>query len=133
MFKKVLNIISTVVLIVLIIIVIFVFYAKATGNVPEILGYQIYRVSSGSMSPTLEIGDVILSHRVDPSQICKGDIITYLGTQGDMEDKLITHEVVDEPEIENGSYIFHTKGKAKGALLDPPVNESQVRAGLSVG
>ena len=130
MFKKVFNIISTIVLIVLIIVVIFIFYTRATGNVPELFGYQIYRVSSGSMAPKLQIGDVILSHKVDPADIHTGDIITYMGTEGDYKDKLITHEVVSEPKYENGHYVIHTQGIVQGAQQDPPISEEQVKGRL---
>ena len=59
---KVFSIISTIVLIVLIIIVVVIFVTRATGGVPEMFGYQIFRVQTGSMAPTAEeVGDVILS------------------------------------------------------------------------
>ena len=127
MVKKILNIISTIVLVVLIIIVIYVFYVRATGNVPEIFGFQVYRVQSGSMSPTLEIGDVILSRKVEPSDIHKGDIITYKGEEGELRGKLITHEVILEPQrSENGEWKIQTQGVASGALPDPPISSSAV-------
>ena len=130
MFKKIFNIISTIILIVLIIIVIFIFYTRATGNVPEIFGYHVYRVSSGSMAPALQIGDVILSHKVDPADIHTGDIITYMGTEGDYEDKLITHEVISEPTYENGHYVIHTQGILQGSSPDPPITDEQVKGRL---
>ena len=127
MVRKIVNIISTVLLIVLIILVIFIFYTRATGGVPELFGYQIYRVQTGSMSPTLEIGDVILSRRIEPSDIHKGDIITYRGTEGEMKDKLITHEVISEPVLgSGGDYTIHTQGTVKGALPDPAIDGDQV-------
>ncbi len=125
--KKVLNVIATIFLVVLILIVIFVFMARVSGDTPNVFGYQVFRVSSGSMEPTLKIGDVILVKRTEPSLVKNGDIITYRGTEGDFRDKIITHKVVEEPVInEYGEYVFQTCGIAKDAILDPKINGNQI-------
>lgn len=127
MVRKILNIAGTVILVLLIIIVVLVFYARMSGNVPDVFGYQIFRVSSGSMSPTLEIGDVILSHKVSGADIHEGDIITYNGLQGEFAGKLITHQVTEEPQLlENGAYEIQTQGSAEGTIPDPKITDSQV-------
>lgn len=125
--KKVLNVIATLFLILLVIIVIFVFVSRVSGEAPNVFGYQIFRVSSGSMTPTLEIGDVILVKRTPPEDIKNGDIITYKGTEGDFRDKIITHMVIEEPaKNENGEFIFQTSGIVTGAIPDPPIKGYQV-------
>ena len=127
MVRKVLNIIGTVILIILIIIVVVVFYARATNHVPELFGFQLFRVSSGSMSPNLEIGDVILSHRVPISDIHEGDIITYTGETGDLKGKLITHMVIKEPSLaSDGGYVLQTQGTAEGTVPDEPIKDDQI-------
>ena len=40
---------------------------------------------------------------------------------------MITHRVVEDPELNNGTYYFQTKGDAEGATLDPVVNDEQVQ------
>lgn len=128
MARKSFNIISTIILVVLIIIVIAVFYIRITGGVPEIFGYQVYRVSSGSMSPVLEVGDVILSHKVDADDIHVGDIVTYLGDEGEYRDMLITHSVITAPhKAADGDLILGTQGVAEGATPDPEISISQVK------
>ncbi len=127
MVKKIINIISTVLLIVLIIIVIAVFLTRASGGVPELFGYQVYRISSGSMSPVLEVGDVILSHKVDADEIKVGDIITYLGDEGNYDGMLITHSVITAPHSSGGDTVLSTQGVAEGAIPDPEISFSQVK------
>lgn len=127
MIKKVLNIISTIVLVFLIIVVVFVFISRATNHVPTIFGYSIFRVSSDSMEPELMVGDVILVKTANPEEIHQGDVITYLGKSGDLKDKMITHKVINEPYEKFGEYYYQTQGIKDGALLDPEISYNQIK------
>jgi len=75
-------------------------------------------VSSGSMRPTLEVGDLIIVKRIPPSQLnaapMNGDIIVYKEPDGD----LVVHRLVNKTKID-GKYILTTKGDANPAS-DPP-------------
>ncbi len=126
MAKKILNILSTLLLIVLVAIVVFVFITRLSGESPSIFGYHIFRVSSGSMEPTLMVGDVIVVRACDPDEIQKGDIITYKSVEGDMKGSEITHLVVEEPYEEDGVWHYQTKGIAEGVALDRPITYDQV-------
>lgn len=127
MFRKVINILSTILLIFLILLVIFLFIMRITGNSPSIFGYHVFRVSSGSMEPVLLKGDVILVKTVRADEIDKNDIITYKSREGQMEGEMITHRVVTEPKVVDGTYYFQTQGDAEGASLDPIVSFEQVQ------
>ena len=124
--RKIINIISTVILIALIALVIFLFVVRLSGNSPSIFGYHVLRVSSGSMEPTLMKGDVILVKKTPPNEIRNGDIVTYKSREGVMEGQLITHRVVAEPDVKNGTYYFQTQGDVAGAALDPVINDEQL-------
>lgn len=126
MAKKIINVISTIILILLICIVILVFNARISGEVPSAFGYQVYRVSSGSMEPQLMIGDVIIVKETDLENIHKGDIVTYRGSTGEMAGRPITHMVTEEPVCTNGEYVFQTQGVAEGTIPDPPVYGDQI-------
>ncbi len=69
-------------------------------------------VGSGSMSPTLEVGDIIIVGGVKPEEIKVGDIIVF-----DEPTKGITtvHRVVDIQPLSNGTLTFKTKGDANTA------------------
>lgn len=124
--RKILNIISTVLLIAIIAVVIFVFIARITGNVPSIFGFTVFRVQTDSMSPTLEIGDVIIDRKVPAEEIKKGDIITYDCLTGEMAGHTITHRVITEPEQRDGIYYFQTQGDKTGAIPDEVIRYDQI-------
>lgn len=127
MFKKIMNILTTVVLVILVVAVLFFFGTRLMGKTPSIFGNYVFRVSSESMEPTLKVGDVILVHSVKAEDIHKGDIITYTAQVGEMRGREITHRVVLEPVVTDGSYHYQTQGDAPGAPLDPEISYSQVR------
>lgn len=121
MAKKIFNIITTVILIVLIALVAMMFFARFSGKSPSVFGLQFYRVATGSMEPTLMVGDVILVKEVPAEDIVKGDIVTYRAVSGEMAGQKITHRVVTDPEIKDGKYTYQTQGDASGAPLDPKI------------
>lgn len=73
-------------------------------------GDAAYIVTSGSMSPTIEPGDVIVTTDVSPEEIESGDIVTvHDGSGGDTG--YVTHRVVDVVE-EDGDRYFQLRGDA---------------------
>lgn len=73
-------------------------------------GDATYIVTSDSMSPTIESGDVIITAATPPDEIESGDVVTF---QADSEDDggYVTHRVVDVVE-EGGERYFETQGDA---------------------
>ena len=130
MARKIINILSTVLLVALVLLVIFIFITRATGNSPSIFGYRVFRVSSGSMEPELSIGDVILVHSVKADEISEGDTITYKGKEGDFKDLMITHKVIEEPYEEGGVWYYQTQGIVSGSVKDPLITYDQIQGKL---
>ncbi len=122
---KIKNVVFAVVFVLLGIIMVLTVTTRANGGTPSIFGYSIYRVATPSMTPALEVGDVILVKECDPLKLKEGDIITYDGTEGDLKDKKITHRVVEEPRKIGDDYYLKTKGDSND-FADPEVNVSQV-------
>lgn len=116
MFRKIINIITTIVLILLIVLVIFLFVIRLNGSTPSLFGYSVFRVQTGSMEPTLKVGDVILVKDCDPEDIHLGDIITYKITEGTLAGQTITHRVAVEPEKRGDVYYYRTKGDGNTAM-----------------
>lgn len=127
MFKKILNVLTTVLLVVLVLAVLFFFISRIMGETPSLFGNYIFRVSSDSMEPTLMVGDVILVQSADAEDIEKGDIVTYKSQSGSMYGREVTHRVVTEPEIKNGTYYYQTQGDAAGAPLDKKITYDQIQ------
>lgn len=79
----------------------------------NILGYTIFEVATGSMSRTIDVGDIVLVKLTDKVQ--EDDIIVY------QEDRaIITHRLVEV----NNDYLV-TKGDAN-SNLDSPIQKEQV-------
>lgn len=109
----------------LVIMVISLVTSKIKGTQPSLFGYSVYRVSSGSMEPELEVGDVILGKSVkDPMEIKVGDVVTFKGS-GELSGMLITHQVIVAPAEEDGVIMLQTKGIAND-IPDSPINADRV-------
>ncbi len=69
---------------------------------------QWYIVTSSSMEPTLDVGDMVYVSDVDPKNIQEGDIITF---KDEDSESRITHRCVEVVKEDNELY-FRTKGDA---------------------
>lgn len=82
-----------------------------------LLGFKPSVVASSSMSPTLEIGDIVIAVPSDPSGIRVGDLVQYTR----IGDRIsITHRVVSI-ETSGNAYIITTKGDANN-IVDYPIS-----------
>lgn len=126
-FSVIKNTIAWFFLIIIAIAVVVFVVTRISGEVPSVLGYTIFRVSSGSMEPELMVGDIIVDKGVDsPDDIAVGDVISYDGA-GDLQGKIITHKVIVAPHKEsNGETMLQTQGVAN-PIADDPVEFSKVR------
>ena len=102
----------------------FVMIFKMSGKNPTLFGYQFYVIVSPSMEPELSVGDVILSKKYKGQPIETGDIITFLGREGSLEGKVVTHQVIEVEEI-NGELSITTKGLANN-IEDPSITQNDV-------
>lgn len=125
--RKIKNVLFVIVMVILVSLIVVTMVARINGGTPSVFGYAIYRVSSGSMVPFLEVGDIIISQECDPMSLKTGDIITYNGTSGQFEGLRVTHRVVKEPYLneENGRYYLVTKGD-DNPVDDTPIEVNQV-------
>ena len=105
--KTLRNIASSILLLVFLIILIHFIQLKQKGQIPNMFGYYLFSVESGSMSPTLEVGDVILSKRVsNTDDLSVGTIVTYYTTEG----QIVTHRITEILMDSHGSKTYRTKG-----------------------
>lgn len=79
----------------------------------DIFGYSFFQVKTGSMSGTIEVGDIIIVKLT--KDVKEEDIITY-----EKEQILITHRIIEK----QGESIV-TKGDANNAA-DEPITEEEV-------
>jgi len=111
--KKTLGLLSFgIIVVALLSVLVSVLMARSRGETPNLFGYQLYVVESGSMSPTLKVGAVILSVQPkDKEALSVNDIVTFKTGSG----ATVTHRIVEITEDENGQVRYRTKG-------DNPIN-----------
>ena len=92
------------------------------GKAPDIFGYTLLRVTTGSMAPTYETDTLIVVRRMDASEIQVGDVISFYSTDPVLNGALNTHRVT-AVTTEAGRIRFTTKGDGNN-IEDPyPVDE----------
>jgi signal peptidase len=73
------------------------------------VGYRFLVIESGSMVPTIAVGDLVVDREVSPQAVHRGDIVTFKDEL--IGDRLVTHRVVKM--VYDGDVIhFTTKGDA---------------------
>lgn len=81
------------------------------GQVPQVLGYSVFRVMTGSMEPEIREDSLLLVQKTPPEDIAPGDVISFFSPDPMLEGAVNTHRVV-RIEKENGRTQFITKGDA---------------------
>ncbi|MBY6037208.1 signal peptidase I [Fictibacillus nanhaiensis] len=120
---KWLNQLTTVFLtIILFALLVFVISSKLSGGEPQIMGYQIKSVHSGSMEPDIQTGSIIaIKPGGDMTRFKSGDVIIFKET-----DKLITHRVLEVKGKGNATQYI-TKGDSNdGPDIEPVLPENVV-------
>jgi signal peptidase len=80
---------------------------------PLVFGGRTFAVLSGSMEPTLHVGDLVLEKKIAATDIHVGDIVTFRSP--DDASKLITHRV-RRVVVANGTVKVVTKGDANQSV-----------------
>lgn len=81
------------------------------GQVPQVLGYSVFRVMTGSMEPEIREDSLLVVQKTPPEDIVPGDVISFFSSDPMLEGAVNTHRVV-RIEKENGRTQFITKGDA---------------------
>ncbi len=87
--------------------------------------FPILYVSSPSMTPTINIGDLVIAKNIKPSQIKEGDIIIFKTQRSTVYPYPIIHRVIKKVTIDNTLYLY-TKGD-NNLIQDPwnPISEKR--------
>lgn len=98
----------------LVVLAVAAFMVLAIG--PRVMGYQTSTMLTGSMSPGINPGDVVVAGQVPVNEVRVGDVITY---HIPIEDQRVeTHRVVEVSQGEDGLTTVRTKGDANQGI-DP--------------
>lgn len=96
----------------IVIAIVFSFMVISILSNIGLFGYKFYDVLTGSMSPTINPGSLIVVKEIDDSEIKEGDIITF---KGNSTSNITTHRVVEVIEKDK-NIKFQTKGDANDVL-----------------
>ena len=94
----------------------------AAAVLPGLVGLVSLVVISGSMQPSLHVGDMVVTRQVEPESLRTGDVITYRSGKD-----LNTHRIVGIDSSPEG-IVFRTKGDANSSPDMEPVPSEQVLA-----
>ncbi|AXF56984.1 signal peptidase I SipW [Salicibibacter kimchii] len=114
--RKVISGFTTVLLFTLLVVTLFaVISSQAADGEPNIFGYELKTVLSGSMEPEIQTGSMIaIEPTENPTQFEQGDVITFTNP----DDNLVTHRV---HEVENDGEQYITKGDNNNSTDSEPV------------
>ena len=118
--KTLKKIFFTFLIIIAIINIIFLYNTSKGVESPSIFGIYFFNIVSGSMSPTLEINDVILVKKTNVEKLKIDDIITFT-----VDGKIISHRIVKVLDRTNEK-AFLTKGDNNEIVDEGYVNKEQI-------
>jgi signal peptidase I len=76
---------------------------------PQLAGYRSFTVRSGSMTPAIETGDVVVTKSISPLSARVGDVVTFVDPEG--TGKLFSHRVQSVRPL-GDEVAFVTRGDA---------------------
>jgi len=117
------RLITTFLFVMLISVALLVVITKISGGEPQVLGYQLKTVLSGSMEPDIKTGSIIaVKLGGDLTRFKENDVITFM----EEENHLITHRVIDV--VQSGEHtMYYTKGDNNNAPdINPVLSENIV-------
>lgn len=120
-FKELLHLLSTIfswtIFVLLLLCAIFLIYYFIATKIFASFGskyepkFSLYSIMSGSMTPNINVYDVVVDVRVDnPEDIKIGDVITFISNSNETKGMTITHRVVSINKNNDGTYSYQTKG-----------------------
>lgn len=95
------------------------FFANKSDSGVSIGGYRVYDILTGSMSPTIKPGSLVVVKEVSPNEIKTNDVITF---KSDITNNVTTHRAIKIMN-NNGNLEFVTKGDANNTQDPLPLNE----------
>ena len=122
--RKVKSVIENLLIVVLIFFLIIGIIGKvqlsAENPYPSFMGFRALTVLTGSMSPKLKAGDIVIIREVSKDSIKVGDVVTY-----NTDNLLITHRVNQIVNKDN-NILFITKGDANNTVDTDAIRANQI-------
>lgn len=107
---KVINVISVIIICTALYAMIKVVFTPS-GQAPHLFGHSMFRISSGSMEPTIHVDSLVVVKDVKPEDVQVDDVITFYSDDPVLQGFPNTHRVKDIVN-EDGHLYYVTKGDA---------------------
>lgn len=91
-------------------------------EIPGVFGIKPAVVLSGSMEPTIQVGDLIFIHDADTEGLKEGDVICYLSSG-----QAVTHRITEVTTGEDGRSQYITQGDANNDKDQTAVTTDQIQ------
>ena len=109
-FLTLINIISVLIIAAAVVVLCLVVFTKQ-GEAPNLGGYTVFRITTGSMRPSYDTDTLILVKKTDPSQIQVGDVISFYSADPALDGAVNTHRVI-AIEQDGTEWKYTTQGDA---------------------
>ena len=113
--RKKLNAVVTVITVLSVLLVLYLSIQVIMGRNASLFGYRAYTIVTGSMEPTISVGQTVLVKEVDPETLEVGDIITFTSRDAAIYGSANTHRIYSITEDSDGNKCFITKGDANSS------------------
>lgn len=89
--------------------------------------FNAYVVLSGSMLPTIQVKDIVVTKKIPEEKLQIGDVITFISPDTRFGGISITHRIIDKIYDENmGVYTYKTQGDANNIADAVPVPNANI-------
>lgn len=124
--QKIIRALEIILTVFLIVLILYILNIQINSNrnptkLPSFFGYRHMTVLTGSMRPSIEPGDIVVSKEVQPEHIRTGDVITYRISKSTS----VTHRVV-EVITNRDRLMYSTKGDYNNTKDSELVNTEQL-------
>ncbi|ANE46890.1 hypothetical protein SY83_12060 [Paenibacillus swuensis] len=120
------NLITILLVLLFTVVIVFSVSSRISGGAPQLLGYEIMTVLSGSMEPGIQTGSVIALKPVENAEGFKsGDVITFRSPED--QNIIITHRIQEVQSV-NGAVQYITKGDNNDAQDAQPIPSDHIIA-----
>ena len=129
-FKMSYKIVSYSIIIILMAIASFFIVYVVSGKLAEKSGknppFGLYTIISPSMTPNIEVYDVVFVKNINTSELKVNDVITFYSTNSFFGGTPITHRIVEILDIPNSGTMYRVKGDANEKADDEKVYPNNV-------
>ena len=128
--KNVYKVASYTLLVILMLIALFFIVYVISGKIAEKKGqnppFGLYTIISPSMTPNIDVYDVVFVKRTDLDNLKVDDVITFYSTNALFGTTPITHRIVEILDVPNTGTMYRVKGDANESADNEKVIPSNV-------